>query len=213
MQGFQTGGCRNANIPPDAVFVLKHRAGRLKCGFAFLWVGFAISTLFCACSGGCSASAARQAAYNSRPESAAFCFYLQGPSCPTLPTNFIRSFFGVFPICGLRPVFEFGRCGAFCNGREQHRRRRVERGLLRGCGLKCGGGAPLGFVRGHIRSFSVFGAVFAIAALGHLMTDNLWEWGVLRVVLGFCYYSLLMVVESWLRNAAPPPRGRGCWLV
>lgn len=50
---------------------------------------------------------------------------------------------------------------------------------------------------GHIRSFSVFGAVFAIAALGHLMTGNLWVWGVLRVVLGFCYYSLLMIVESW----------------
>ena len=50
---------------------------------------------------------------------------------------------------------------------------------------------------GHIRAFSVFGAVFAIAALGHMMTDNLWAWGVLRVVLGFCYYSLLMIVESW----------------
>ncbi|MFV2030379.1 MFS transporter [Neisseria sp. S1] len=50
---------------------------------------------------------------------------------------------------------------------------------------------------GHIRAFSVFGAVFAIAALGHMMTANLWAWGVLRVILGFCYYSLLMIVESW----------------
>ena len=50
---------------------------------------------------------------------------------------------------------------------------------------------------GHIRAFSVFGAVFAIAALGQMMTDNLWAWGVLRVVVGFCYYSLLMIVESW----------------
>ncbi|QEY25306.1 MFS transporter [Neisseria zalophi] len=57
---------------------------------------------------------------------------------------------------------------------------------------------------GHIRGFSVFGAIFAIAALGHTMTDNLWVWGVLRVLLGFCYYSLLMIVESWLveRSAA-----------
>ena len=57
---------------------------------------------------------------------------------------------------------------------------------------------------GHIRGFSVFGAVFAIAALGHMMTDNLWAWGVLRVLLGFCYYSLLMIVESWFaeRSAA-----------
>ncbi|UOO81928.1 MFS transporter [Uruburuella testudinis] len=57
---------------------------------------------------------------------------------------------------------------------------------------------------GHIRAFSVFGAVFAMAALGHMMTDKLWAWGVLRVGLGFCYYSLLMIVESWFaeRSAA-----------
>lgn len=51
---------------------------------------------------------------------------------------------------------------------------------------------------GHIRSFSVFCAVFAIAALGHMMVDNLWIWGVLRIILGFCHYSLLLLVESWL---------------
>lgn len=50
---------------------------------------------------------------------------------------------------------------------------------------------------GHIRSFSVFGAIFAVAALGHLMIENLLVWGILRVVMGFCYYSLLMIVESW----------------
>lgn len=50
---------------------------------------------------------------------------------------------------------------------------------------------------GHIRSFGVFGACFAISALAHLMTDNLWLWGGFRAILGFCYFSLLMVVESW----------------
>lgn len=50
---------------------------------------------------------------------------------------------------------------------------------------------------GHIRSFSVFGAVFAMCSLAHLMTENLYVWGSLRVVLGFCYFSMLMVVESW----------------
>ncbi|WP_338809262.1 MFS transporter [Neisseria leonii] len=50
---------------------------------------------------------------------------------------------------------------------------------------------------GHIRSFSVFGAVFAMAALAHLMTEYLPVWGILRVLLGFCYFSMLMVVESW----------------
>lgn len=51
---------------------------------------------------------------------------------------------------------------------------------------------------GHIRSFSVFCAVFAIAALSHMMVDNLWSWGILRIILGFCHYSLLLLVESWL---------------
>ncbi|AHG78160.1 MFS transporter [Mannheimia varigena] len=51
---------------------------------------------------------------------------------------------------------------------------------------------------GHIRSFSVFCAIFAIAALSHMMVDNLWIWGVLRIILGFCHYSLLLLVESWL---------------
>lgn len=50
---------------------------------------------------------------------------------------------------------------------------------------------------GHIRSFGVFSAIFAIAALAHLMVEVLWLWGIFRIVLGFCYYSLLMVVESW----------------
>lgn len=53
---------------------------------------------------------------------------------------------------------------------------------------------------GHIRSFSVFGAVFAIAALSHMMLENLWIWGILRIVLGFCHYSLLLLVESWLSD-------------
>lgn len=56
---------------------------------------------------------------------------------------------------------------------------------------------------GHIRSFSVFGAIFAMAALLHLMTENLTIWGVLRVMLGFCYYSMLMVAESWFAEQSP----------
>lgn len=50
---------------------------------------------------------------------------------------------------------------------------------------------------GHIRSFSVFGAIFAISSLTHLMIENLYAWGILRTILGFCYFSMLMIVESW----------------
>lgn len=59
---------------------------------------------------------------------------------------------------------------------------------------------------GHIRSFSVFGAVFAMASLTHLMTENLTAWGVLRMVLGFCYFSMLMVAESWFAEQSAQER-------
>lgn len=59
---------------------------------------------------------------------------------------------------------------------------------------------------GHIRSFSVFGAVFAMASLMHLMTENLTAWGVLRMVLGFCYFSMLMVAESWFAEQSAQER-------
>lgn len=59
---------------------------------------------------------------------------------------------------------------------------------------------------GHIRSFGVFGAVFAICALGHTMLDTLWGWGFLRLLLGFCYFSLLMVVESWFTERSLPQK-------
>lgn len=59
---------------------------------------------------------------------------------------------------------------------------------------------------GHIRSFGVFGAVFAMAALGHMMAEKLWIWAVLRALLGFCYFSLLLVVESWFTERSLPQK-------
>lgn len=62
---------------------------------------------------------------------------------------------------------------------------------------------------GHIRSFSVFGALFAMASLLHLMTENLLAWGLLRVTLGFCYFSMLMIAESWFaEQSAQEKRAR-----
>lgn len=57
---------------------------------------------------------------------------------------------------------------------------------------------------GHIRSFSVFGALFAVSALAHTMSASLAAWGVIRFGLGFAYYSLLMVVESWIAEKIVP---------
>ncbi|MBE2984827.1 MFS transporter [Campylobacter sp. RM9344] len=51
---------------------------------------------------------------------------------------------------------------------------------------------------GHIRSFAIFSAVFGVAAMFHGFSQNLYFWALLRALLGFCYYGLLMVIESWL---------------
>ncbi len=51
---------------------------------------------------------------------------------------------------------------------------------------------------GHIRSYAILTAIFAIAAISHDFINNLILWAFLRFVLGFCYYSIVMIVESWL---------------
>ncbi|WP_258864996.1 MFS transporter [Helicobacter sp. MIT 14-3879] len=55
---------------------------------------------------------------------------------------------------------------------------------------------------GHIRSFGIFAALFAIASLLHSFFDNLYLWSIFRLLLGFCYYGVLMVIESWLNEKA-----------
>lgn len=56
---------------------------------------------------------------------------------------------------------------------------------------------------GHVRSFSIFAALFAIGALLHIFSQNIYLWSALRLIQGFCYYGLLMVVESWLNEKSP----------
>lgn len=51
---------------------------------------------------------------------------------------------------------------------------------------------------GHIRAYSIFTAIFAISALLHDLSGNIFFWAILRFMLGFCYYSIVMVIESWL---------------
>ncbi|MFQ6342082.1 MFS transporter [Campylobacter sp. VTCC 70190] len=53
---------------------------------------------------------------------------------------------------------------------------------------------------GHIRSFGLFSAVFGICAMSHTLSENLIFWSILRFFMGFCYYGLLMVIESWLNE-------------
>ncbi|MEE3776253.1 MFS transporter [Campylobacter sp. CX2-4080-23] len=56
---------------------------------------------------------------------------------------------------------------------------------------------------GHMRAYAIFTALFAICALLHDMSDNLIFWAILRFMLGFCYYSIVLIVESWLNEKTP----------
>ena len=53
---------------------------------------------------------------------------------------------------------------------------------------------------GHIRSFASFAALMVIAFLLHSIYLNEFFWGFLRLVSGFSFYALLIIVESWLNE-------------
>ncbi|MDX1392084.1 MAG: MFS transporter, partial [Rheinheimera sp.] len=62
---------------------------------------------------------------------------------------------------------------------------------------------------GHARSFSAFSALMVMAFLGHILHDAPWFWAVLRLVSGFGFYALLIVLESWLNEkSSSADRGR-----
>ncbi|MDX4047319.1 MFS transporter [Aliarcobacter skirrowii] len=53
---------------------------------------------------------------------------------------------------------------------------------------------------GHIRSFAYFAALMVIAFLLHSVYLNEFFWGFLRLISGFSFYALLIIVESWLNE-------------
>jgi MFS family permease len=55
---------------------------------------------------------------------------------------------------------------------------------------------------GHIRAFVALGAIAATAPLVHLLVVNPISWVAARVLTGFCFAGLFIVVESWLNGAA-----------
>jgi len=61
---------------------------------------------------------------------------------------------------------------------------------------------------GHIRTFAALASLGSAAALGHLLFIDPVFWIVLRVLTGFCFAGLIIVVESWL-NATAVPEARG----
>ncbi len=55
---------------------------------------------------------------------------------------------------------------------------------------------------GYIRSFAFFTALFGSSILLHILSQNLFFWILLRFLIGICYYSLLVIIESWLNEKA-----------
>lgn len=55
---------------------------------------------------------------------------------------------------------------------------------------------------GHIRAFGLFSALFSICIILHNLTAQLIFWAFFRLIMGFCYYGLLIIIESWLNEKA-----------
>ncbi len=62
---------------------------------------------------------------------------------------------------------------------------------------------------GHVRAFAALAAIGAVAPLIMAMVPNPYIWMIIRVVSGFCFAALLMVIESWINeNSRNTDRGR-----
>lgn len=56
---------------------------------------------------------------------------------------------------------------------------------------------------GHIRVFAALASLAAAAALMHVLAVYSGVWIVLRMLTGFCFAGLFMVMESWINDATP----------
>lgn len=76
-------------------------------------------------------------------------------------------------------------------------------GALAGCIY-----APVLVARiGHVRAFAALGSLCSITAIVHLLSIDVWTWGAMRMLAGFCFPGLYVICESWL-NARTPNRSR-----
>lgn len=62
---------------------------------------------------------------------------------------------------------------------------------------------------GPIRSFAALASVISGVTLAHPLLPDPLSWGLMRLVIGFCFAGLYMVVQSWLNaRASNVLRGR-----
>jgi MFS family permease len=55
---------------------------------------------------------------------------------------------------------------------------------------------------GHVRVFAAMTALASAIPLLHGLLLNSWGWGVLRMITGYCFAVLYVVIESWLNETA-----------
>lgn len=56
---------------------------------------------------------------------------------------------------------------------------------------------------GHVRVFAALSALTAGATLIHALAINIPVWIVLRIITGFCFAGLYILIESWINEQAP----------
>ncbi len=61
---------------------------------------------------------------------------------------------------------------------------------------------------GHVRVFAALSSLTAAATLMHVLAVNIPVWIVLRMITGFCFAGLYMLIESWI-NEQTPNEARG----
>lgn len=61
---------------------------------------------------------------------------------------------------------------------------------------------------GHVRVFAAMGSMISAAFVLYAAAPDLVAWGLLRLVVGFCFSCVYVVAESWLNDAADN-RNRG----
>ena len=55
---------------------------------------------------------------------------------------------------------------------------------------------------GHIRVFAALAAIASASALVHVLVIDAFMWILLRLLTGFCFAGLFMVMESWLNDSS-----------
>lgn len=55
---------------------------------------------------------------------------------------------------------------------------------------------------GHIRAFSAYVSIMSALVLMHPLWFNVWYWGILRLLEGYCMASAFVCLESWLNTRA-----------